>query len=403
MKLTTVHILLEKRAHASQNPKISVNQYIATALAAAKAKKDKIGRTWNCFVSLTSVEKLGINPKSEYDTPIGIYAYPASYILDPSGAGDRAALHNVVPFAGEMEFANIFSATGNILNIGTITDAKVNSLYKKLAVICARIDPSNGRSTLVTAIDEANATNAENEVGALVDSPGGKLWYVMMTVATALAPIANSRTAVLWNKLFRELGIDGVVDLGNEIIHSNEPTQAVFFTTSALTHVQRVHNKHSPTAISNGKRTGEYRKKFSSVVRDLTDDESIITAMRTHGADLVMAIKNPSTAVQLAAVNRNGLALGYITNPSDAVKLAAVTNDGRALQFINNPSDAIQLAAVTGGKNNGQAIGWIDNPSEALQLAAVTKNPDSIYQIENPTEKVKQAAAASRTPWVRKS
>ena len=33
------------------------------------------------FVSMTKVDKLGINPTSKYNTPLGIYAYPLSYVL----------------------------------------------------------------------------------------------------------------------------------------------------------------------------------------------------------------------------------------------------------------------------------------------------------------------------------
>ena len=41
--------------------------------------------TKNLFVSFTTVDKLGINPQSHYDTPLGIYSYPAEFIVDNIG------------------------------------------------------------------------------------------------------------------------------------------------------------------------------------------------------------------------------------------------------------------------------------------------------------------------------
>jgi len=52
--------------------------------------------------------------------------------------------------------------------------------------------------------------------------------------------------------------------------------------------------------------------------------------------------------MQLAAVTQDGYAnaIHYIKNPSEAVQLAAVTQNGGVIQYIKNPSEAIQLAAV---------------------------------------------------------
>jgi hypothetical protein len=45
-----------------------------------------------------------------------------------------------------------------------------------------------------------------------------------------------------WNALFRGIGVDGVVDPGLGIIHANEPTQAVFFSTTKLEIVKQLNN-----------------------------------------------------------------------------------------------------------------------------------------------------------------
>jgi len=100
-------------------------------------------------------------------------------------------------------------------------------------------------------------------------------------------------------------------------------------------------------------------------------------------------LKNPSEAVQLAAVQQNRSVIQYIKNPSEAIQLAAVQQNGRAIQFIKNPSEAIQLAAV---QKSGYAIQYIKNPSEAIQLRAVQNNGEAIYYIKNPSEAIQLAA-----------
>ena len=64
-----LHELVEARKNPEANPKISINQAVAQA-------KDQP----NTFISFTEIDKLGINPKSKHETPIGIYAYPIKYV-----------------------------------------------------------------------------------------------------------------------------------------------------------------------------------------------------------------------------------------------------------------------------------------------------------------------------------
>ena len=67
--------LSEARKNPGQNPKTSINAIIQKAY---DETTDMVTPTTkNLFVSFTTVDKLGINPQSHYDTPLGIYSYPA--------------------------------------------------------------------------------------------------------------------------------------------------------------------------------------------------------------------------------------------------------------------------------------------------------------------------------------
>jgi hypothetical protein len=64
-------IITEKRKFPEQNPKTSINQQIIDIYADAPMLNDN---ETNCFVSFTHIDKLGVNPNSQHDTPLGIYA-----------------------------------------------------------------------------------------------------------------------------------------------------------------------------------------------------------------------------------------------------------------------------------------------------------------------------------------
>ncbi len=104
-------------------------------------------------------------------------------------------------------------------------------------------------------------------------------------------------------------------------------------------------------------------------------------------------IKNPSEAVQLAAVCASPATIQHIYNrgiiPSEAVQLAAVGTYGYVIYYIKNPSEAVQLAAVN---NRGAAIRYLANPSEVVQLAAVSNDDFAITHISHPYPSVIKAA-----------
>jgi hypothetical protein len=93
----------------------------------------------------------------------------------------------------------------------------------------------------------------------------GKLWYGSMALAKNRPEDGEekrgpNRGIKVWRTILQKLwGIDGIVDMGlvgppytafpDAIIHSSEPTQAVFFSKSALQHVTTIRNTETPTKI----------------------------------------------------------------------------------------------------------------------------------------------------------
>ena len=189
------------------------------------------------FISFRTMERIGINPKSEYDTPIGVYAYPLQKVWDEdTGTVD-------VPFAGENPIVHILRRrkdVGHVRDISLMLTAAGNAAYKRILA-----DPA-----CAAAIDKARRPNDRSETVATVlnrwkseariQSVGGKLWNV-----TRLAAERNPRK---WNRVLREVcGWESIADLGGGIIHVNEPVQCVFLSVRGFEVVSIEQNKRYRT------------------------------------------------------------------------------------------------------------------------------------------------------------
>ena len=240
--------IIEARKNPEQNPKTSVNDAIYNELL--KIKQDKSGGTIagvpNLFVSFTKIPKLGINPGSTYNTPNGIYAYPAEYVMKQVGTDDPM---NMLPFAGDQPWVNLFTVANNVINVRTLnkTDYKmyINELDQKF--VKSGIMPENEFKDIVD--------NADTKA-ARPDYWGGQLWYVTMEIARYLTNKQGGKRNNNWNAVWRRIGIVGAVDTGAGIIHEGEPTQAVFFDPKEVDVITRVANKYSPEKMRYRQRLG---------------------------------------------------------------------------------------------------------------------------------------------------
>ena len=433
-----------RRGGDELNPKTPVNKHISDHLKQA----GNIGDVKNSFVSFTAVDKLGINPTSKYHTPLGIYAYPSQYV--EKTAGDYQGME-ALPFAGKKPFANIFSVSGNIINLTTLTQSELVSIYQSLAKVYHKQIGGEWK----TAVDTLEDYIQDAPMDALFKSyPGGQLWYVTRQVASDLAK--GKAAPTMWNKLFRLLGIDGCIDIdpatghGVGIIHTSEPTQAVFFSTSPIQSVKRIHNKYAPDhtekAKAKGKAADEVTKmtaKLNSmldagIMDAVSDNKALVDKLNKVSEPLAYEIVNMyphSTLVhkhllslmgwivspRIAQMINHTSVLQNIKNLDDvAVQHAIVSNIGNNIRHmynanvevpkdiqiaaIKNTPSAFEHVAVAGGGSadpdveklavtlNPDNIGHILHPSPELQMIAVSKLPTLINYIDNPTPQAQLAA-----------
>ncbi len=176
----------------------------------------------NLVVTFTAIDKVGINPKSEYDTPLGIYFYPIDYVIEK---------RMNVPFAKEQPYLNVCEFTRP----------------EKILHMTFDVNNQKGLDLLnVFAKEEVDLAIERLENNYELRSNYSKLWLVTREMAKKRAISTNdfldvyhggeekTNEAVLWNANLRKCGIDGFVDHKTKTIHENEPTQGVVFTGTAL-------------------------------------------------------------------------------------------------------------------------------------------------------------------------
>jgi hypothetical protein len=353
----------EARKNPEKNPKAFVNDEIYTELDKVIKSNDKVaGSNDNLFVSFTGVDKLGINPTSKYNTPLGIYSYPAGYVKSKVGKTNSM---NHLPFAGDSPYATIFKARGNIIDLTDISDREVNEYYKKIAEYWSKVSGKDWK----TSVDQVEDIINDAPYNAKISSyEGGKLWYVTMKVAGMIARKKPAEKqvakpdAVSWNTLFRSIGVSGCVDNGAGIIHTSEPHQAVFFDIGAVSVIKRVYNRanYNPREIKHNARMGADLKQY------MTNQYN--------------KFRNMSVADQEAEALKNPSNLRFLTHVSDDLKYKLLFKKPSNISYIRNPTEAMKEFVIKVDPNN---IQYIKKPSTALQKLAVSMYGNSIKHIIN--------------------
>ena len=209
------------------------------------------------YVTFTNIEKVGINPKSHYkfNTPIGIYSYPISYVAEFTEKRTKQG-ELVVPYRANADWVTIFKQTGRILdssnyNAGDLAndreklmdyfddwfDRNFNDPQTKIKEIFHDHGLSVGFYNLESLFD----FYAEE---AKVRTPAGIIWAITYFLSNDLAQYFNTHPPIIWTKMFINiLDYDAVHDTGYAIIHENEPTQAVHFDRSTLDIIEMMENK----------------------------------------------------------------------------------------------------------------------------------------------------------------
>ena len=385
-----VYELIEARKNPEQNPKTSINRIVYDAVKSTRGSE--IGGTTNLFVSFTSVDKLGINPKSKYYTPLGIYSYPGEYVVKT--AGSNRSMRSL-PFAGDSPHVNLFKARGNIINIATISVGEVREYYKKLAKLWTETSGESWK----TSVDQIESLiNNAGSKAKFSDIPGGRLWYVTMMAAKELfADKWRTEPPVAWNKLFRLIGIDGVVDYtpdgGTGIIHTSEPSQAVFFTINSISNVERHSNLYSPASgsldarIKGGQDTHQEIVKAAAALKQIKAPEEALEYLENNGFQHIRFIKDQATRSYI--LKKHPRKIRNLKHPTLQDQKTALFADPSSAYRINNPIESVFLELFysdPGSITPSDLAAIFPNASQEMQLVIAKHDPDLIREFVLPSE-----------------
>ncbi len=139
------------------------------------------------YIRFTTIDRWSFNPKYNFNTPFGIYAYKID--------GLEKTIEN---YASNYKYAHILKFNGNKLDLSSYSEENFNNDLVKL----------NANDELITKAKETTTHN----------SPAGYLWNLTRLIA--------KEKPFTWSVILKQLGYDYVVD-DTGLIHKNEKVQAV--------------------------------------------------------------------------------------------------------------------------------------------------------------------------------
>lgn len=309
--------------------------------------------------------KLGINPKSPYDTPVGIYSYPLKLIWP-------RMIKNTIPFASDRAFLQLFRGRGNIINLTTMTSDEYEAYAERLR------DKFDGSFDYpANAQGWSNFKHSIENVISRVRTPGGFFWSMTYRIAGAMGGNPR-RSAIKWNHMMRQIGVDGCVDEGEGIIHINEPTQAVFFSIQSVALVETLPNVRKLASPIATQRTF---KSMESLMQWLeASDEEAAGASKMIAAELpALLTKGESKNFRLA----DG-ALDKMNRPEDFIAMMVYWRGAKgiipALDLMRTPrfstpecANALLEGLVHGRKGN-DALRLMSTKSAGVLAQALGKS-----------------------------
>jgi hypothetical protein len=364
--------------------------------------------------------KIGINPQTEFDTPVGIYAYPVDYVIEKQTR---------MEFAASRPYMYVFRAQGNVLDLRSYTDADLKQDVAKLMKLYD--------------FSESEVKRAMRD--ATTQTPGGQIWNITRMVSIAVTKREEARKGfdnydeyepqeddfdsfeeyeaeymdweqnkpkskvktkgdageetaapMKWNTVWRALGYSAVIDLdGLGIIHENEATQGVFFSIKSIKALEVI---DSIDPQPEWKLTRVWADKpelfISQMQKGKIALEDIIEFMKEHEYMFSHVpfdafpndFKKYIFAHPLEFLKRS-YAMHHVPFPP-ATQIMIIDHDPRQVQALHKPLARPVLAYIA--KNFSrfakEVPEVIDRLPPAQQVAEITKNPALItYLPGSPT------------------
>lgn len=173
--------------------------------------------------TMTSLNKVGVNPGTSYNTPAGVYCYPLDSVHY------RALIENNLPFVSEAKYCSVVKLQG-----------LAGPKWLKFSDIPALREPNEMWGSvldkLLVELPKSVIERAKFQ-GRNFSKPGATQADKIFDL-TYFATKSSDRPTVRWSALLRKLGFIGLYDTGMSVIHESEPAQLVCLSPEAYTLVK---------------------------------------------------------------------------------------------------------------------------------------------------------------------
>lgn len=182
------------------------------------------------FITMTAINKVGINPKFSYGNPVGIYCYQLSPAIFAQ------LKNNKLPFVANQPYINVITVTDPILYIENYTE---QSYQKDKELVKKEFKGSEEKWERFVDDCEKGGTNRYS------DTPFGKLWYLTREFARRTDKSSQQAVVIAWRKILITLGYPNIADPGEGIIHPSEPEQSLLMDVPQIKIVKTFLNPYA--------------------------------------------------------------------------------------------------------------------------------------------------------------
>jgi hypothetical protein len=286
--------------------------------------------------TMTQLNKVGVNPKSEYNTPLGVYFYPLTHEMYQS------LIDNSLPFAGESENVNLVKL--NNLNSPKwlrVSDRNQSINLEALQMKAYNFFDDSNKKISSAENDEYTFETTLEEWKRWVKRESkfssASLLFSFCAFLIKKVDLKSSSSKVApgrrFNQVLRHLGFIGVYDGGKAVIHPAEPEQLVALEPSAYTVITSYN--------TNEIRKGTSTKNVDSVVfaAIFTIEESVFDLHENekeiiqHSNRLKNIFINNET-LSFFLKNSSRASLAYVGGLFAAI--AIIDNDSITNKFLDN-------------------------------------------------------------------
>ena len=261
--------------------------------------------------TMTSIQKVGINPASPFDTPLALYAYPVTpemimhltrgrYMqmgLEMPEIADELSPYAEVtyqlPFVAEAPYINFFSfndMSGVFQTSTGMDDATYRAAIDKLLGWFKQnsedVNPERSFMSMLVQAGRHNKVFGVNDTSPKNSSSISDLGRlkIIWTLSRALSSMkvaadfdaaaetdsrVRSSDISVWRRLLIMVGIKALVDdAGEGLVHRNEPQQIAVMDTSIIDEMRQFNN-----AFQKPSKPSDYSKQqLESKINDIVDD-----------------------------------------------------------------------------------------------------------------------------------